>query len=214
MGAPANSQINYSAPRVAAQNITTPSPSLNVNEVLGLQSSPYSGLQQVGGQNLYYDEGGGFYESYSPSPRQYGRMTIGGFSPISSGPFGTPYVPYYSPIFGYGGGVVARGGDAEGTIRRNNQAFKPYSGDIPTGFVETDEGIYEPSMAYVRSQTQPVVTAQPNRLFSVLPGYQSAVGNLLASLAYSGTGGAGQYLKSGSPTNAINFGTPSGNTAA
>jgi hypothetical protein len=216
MGAPANSQINYSAPRVAAQNITTPSPSLNVNEVLGLQSSPYSGLQQVGGQNLYYGDGG-FYESYSPEPVRYYQSSPFGTIYYSSSPYGLGGGlggPSYSPIFGYSGGWQRGGGDVAGTIRRDNQAFKPYTGDIPTGFVETDEGIYEPSMAYVRSQTQPVVTAQPNRLFSVLPGYQSAVGNLLASLAYSGTSGAGQYLKSGSPTNAINFGTPSGNTAA
>ena len=213
MGAPA---INYSAPRVAAQNITAPAPSLNVNQALGLSSSPYSGLQQVGGQNLYYDEGGGFYESYSPEPVRYFRAgPFGTTSYWSSGPGGMyGGSPSYHPIFGYSGGWQRGGGDEAGTIRRDGQAFKPYSGDIPTGFVETDEGIYEPSMAYVRSQTQPVVTAQPNRLFSVLPGYQSAVGNLLASLAYSGTGGAGQYLKSGSPTNAINFGTPSGNTAA
>ena len=211
MGAPANSQINYSAPRVAAQNITAPAPSLNVNQVLGLQSSPYQGLQQVGNQNLYYDEGGGFFESYNPSPRQYGRVMYGQFYPVT-GSFGMPYVPSYNPIFGYGGGITARGGDEAGTIRRDSQAFKPYTGDIPTGFVETDDGVYEPSMAYIRAQSQPTVAAQPNRLFSTLPGYQSAVGNLLASLAYSGTGSAGQYLSS-SPGGAINFGTPSGKSA-
>ena len=207
MGAPA---INYSAPRVAAQNITAPASNLNVNEVLGLQSSPYSGLQQVGGQNLYYDEGGGFYESYNPSPRQYGRMMYGRFSPIGITAFGQSYQPSYSPVFGYGGGVVAIGGDEAGTIRKDGQAFKPYSGDIPTGFVETDDGVYEPSMAYIYSQQMPQVAAQPNRTFST-PGYQAAVGNLLGNLAMSGTGGAGRFLGGNVP--ALNLGTPSGKTA-
>jgi hypothetical protein len=208
MGAPA---INYSAPRVAAQNITAPAPSLNVNQALGLSSSPYSGLQQVGGQNLYYDEGGGFYESYSPSPRRYGRMIYGQFSPVT-GPFGTSYVPSYSPIFGYGGGITATGGDEAGTIRKDGQAFKPYSGDIPTGFIETDEGIYKPSMAYIYSQQMPQVAMQPNRTFSTVPGYQAAVGNLLGNLAMSGTSGAGRFLGGNVP--ALNLGTPSGKTAA
>ena len=37
----------------------------------------------------------------------YGRTMYGQFYPIS-GQFGQPYQPSYSPVFGYGGGVVAR----------------------------------------------------------------------------------------------------------
>ena len=37
----------------------------------------------------------------------YGRTMFGQFYPIS-GQFGQPYVPSYSPIFGYGGGVQRR----------------------------------------------------------------------------------------------------------
>lgn len=48
---------------------------------------------------------------YQPGKRQvsttYGRTIMGQFSPIT-GPFGMPYQPSYSPIFGYGGGVSAR----------------------------------------------------------------------------------------------------------
>ena len=48
---------------------------------------------------------------YQPGKRQvsttYGRTMYGQFSPVS-GPFGMPYVPSYNPIFGYGGGIVAR----------------------------------------------------------------------------------------------------------
>ena len=206
MGAPA---ISYSAPRTKAKTINAPKSNINVNQALGLSSSPYSGLQQVGGQNLYYGDGG-FYESYNPSPRQYGRMFYGQFSPIS-GPFGMPYVPSYNPIFGYGGGIVARGGDEAGTIRRDGQAFKPYTGDIPTGFVKVGDE-YEPSMAYLYSKSQPNIKAQPNRTFSTVPGYQAAVGSLLGNLAMSGTSGAGQFLGGNAPR--LNLGTPSGKTAA
>lgn len=206
MGAPA---INYSAPRVAARNITAPASSLNVNQVLGLSSSPYSGLQQVGGQNLYYGDNG-FYEPYTPSGVSYGRQTAFGWSPVT-GFMGQPYQPSYSPIFGYGGGITARGGDVSGTIRRDGQAFKPYTGDIPAGFIETDEGKYVPSMAYVYSQQMPQVAAQPNTTFSTVPGYQAAIGSLLGNLAMSGTGGAGRFLGGNAP--GLNLSTPSGKTA-
>lgn len=202
--------INYSAPRITARNIATTPSSFNVNQLLGLRSSPYEGLQQVGGQNLYYGDGG-FYESYSPSPRQYGRTSYGIWSPMPSW-YGIPYQPSYNPIYGYGGGITARGGDEAGTIRRDGQAFKPYTGDIPTGFVETDDGVYKPSMAYIYSQQMPQVAAQPTKTFSTVPGYQAAVGNLLGNLAMSGTSGAGRFLGGNVP--ALNLGTPSGKTAA
>ena len=146
--------INYSAPRVLARNIATTPSNFDVNALLGLRSSPYSGLQQVGGQNLYYGDGG-FYESYSPEPVRYSMYS----------PFGTQYYsspqyglggglggPSYSPIFGYSGGWQKSGGDVSGTIRRDGQAFKP-STNIPAGFIEVD-GKYEPSMAYLYSRSQ------------------------------------------------------------
>lgn len=204
--------INYSAPRIAARNIVTTPSNFNVNALLGLRSSPYSGLQQVGRQNLYYGDGG-FYESYNPSPRQYGRMFYGQFSPVS-GPFGTPYVPSYNPIFGYGGGITARGGDEAGTIRRDGQAFKPYTGDIPAGFVKVGDE-YEPSMAYLYSRSQPSIKTQPNRMFTNVTGYAPASGNLLSNAPVGNSYGAGQYLSSGSGLlgGGFNFGTPSGKTA-
>ena len=99
-----------------------------------------------------------------------------------------PYVPSYSPIFGYGGGITARGGDEAGTIRRDGQAFKPYTGEIPAGFVKFGDK-YEPSMSYLYARSQPQVTAQPNTMFNYASGftpatnnvYQQATGNLLPS---------------------------------
>jgi len=48
---------------------------------------------------------------YQPGKRQvsttYGRTIMGQFSPMT-GSFGMPYQPSYHPVFGYGGGVVAR----------------------------------------------------------------------------------------------------------
>jgi len=209
--------INYSAPRIAARNIVTTPSNFDVNALLGLRSSPYSGLQQVGGQNLYYGDGG-FYESYSPSPvRYYTTGPFGTTSYWSSGPGGMfGGSPSYHPIFGYSGGYQRSGGDAAGTIRRDGQAFKPYTGNIPTGFVETDEGKYEPSMAYLYSRSQPQVTAQPNRMFTNVSGYTPASGSLLSNAPVGNSYGAGQYLSSGSGLlgGGFNFGTPSGRTAA
>lgn len=205
MGAPA---ISYSAPRTRAKTINAPKSNINVNQALGLRSSPYEGLQQVGKQNLYYGDGG-FYESYSPSPRQYGRMTIGGFSPLGISPYtGRPYQPSYHPIFGYGGGISARGGDEAGTIRRDGQAFKPYSGDIPEGFVETDDGVYEPSMAYIYSKSQPNIKAQPNRMFTTISGYTPARGGLLPAVRVDSDSGAGQYLGGNLLGSGISFSAP------
>ena len=205
--------INYSAPRITARNIATTPSSFNVNQLLGLRSSPYEGLQQVGGQNLYYGDGG-FYESYSPSPRQYGRTSYGIWSPMPSW-YGIPYQPSYNPIYGYGGGITARGGDVAGTIRRDGQAFKPYTGDIPTGFVKVGEE-YEPSMAYLYSKSQPSVRTQPNRMFTNVAGYTPASSNLLgATPSTANSYGAGQYLNTGSGIlgGGFSFGTPSGKTA-
>ena len=202
MGAPA---ISYSAPRTKAKTINAPKSNININKALGLRSSPYEGLQQVGKQNLYYGDGG-FYESYSPSPRQYGRMMYGQFSPVS-GPFGMPYVPSYHPIFGYGGGITARGGDEAGTIRRDDQAFKPYTGKIPAGFVKVGDE-YEPSMAYIYSKSQPNIKAQPNRMFTTISGYTPARGGLLPAVRVDSDSGAGQYLGGNLLGSGISFSAP------
>lgn len=67
------------------------------------------GYRTVSDQNKEFLMSSGEYQpGKKKTSTTYGRMGIGGFSPISAGPFGIPYQPSYSPIFGYGGGVQAR----------------------------------------------------------------------------------------------------------
>jgi len=202
--------LNYSAPRIAPNIVAAPTSNLDINSILGLTPSKYSGLQSVGDTGYYYSDNK-MYEPYTPSPVQYGRMIMGQFSPIT-GPFGTPYQPSAGP-FGLGG-ISTRGGAEAGTITRDGQSFRPVSSDV-TGFSKNkvgEEGSetyeYSPSMAYVYSKTQPQVTAQPNTMFNYASGftpatnnvYQQATGNLLTSPtmpSYTGNYGAGRFLNTG-----------------
>lgn len=212
--------INYSAPRIAARNIVAPASSVNINQALGLRSSPYEGLQQVGGQNLYYGKGG-LYESYSPEPvRFYRNSPYFGGTQYYSNPYASygigssaPSLVNFGGMSYYSGGWQKTGGDVEGTIRIGDQAFRP-STNIPAGFIEVD-GKYEPSMAYIYSKSVPNIKAQPNRMFTNVAGYTPASGSLLSNAPVGNSYGAGQYLSSGSGLlgGGFNFGTPSGRTA-
>jgi hypothetical protein len=209
MGAPAT--INYSAPRTRAREIAPSAGNININKALGLRSSPYEGLQQVGKQNLYYGKGG-LYEKYSPSPVSFVRNSLPYGVQQTYSPTGLmPSTPSYHPIFGYSGGWQRSGGDVEGTIRIGNQAFRP-STNIPAGFIKVGD-TYEPSVAYALSKSMPNIKAQPNRMFTTVTGYQPASRNLLSNLNVSSDSGAGQYLGSGLLGSGLNFGTPSGRTA-
>jgi len=206
--------INYSAPRIAARNIVAPASSVNINQALGLRSSPYSGLKQVGKQNLYYGKGG-LYEKYSPDPVRFVRNSLPYGVQETYSPTGLmPSTPSYHPIFGYSGGWQKTGGDVEGTIRIGNQAFRP-STNIPAGFIKVGD-TYEPSMAYIYSKSVPNIKAQPNRMFTNVAGYAPASNSLLSNAPIGNSYGAGQYLSSGSGLlgGGFNFGTPSGRTAA
>jgi hypothetical protein len=185
--------LNYSAPRIAPNIVSAPTSNLDINAILGLTPSKYEGLQSVGDTGYYYGDNK-MYKPYTPSPVQYGRMGIGGFSPIS-GPFGTAYQPSYSPIFGYGGGVIARGGAVEGTITRGDQSFRPVNTDI-TGFSKNkvgEEGSktyeYSPSMAYVYSQA-------PKPTYTPTPGVSSFL-SAPTMPSYAGNYGAGRFLNTG-----------------
>lgn len=201
--------INYSAPRIAARNTVAPASNLNVNKALGLRSSPYEGLQQVGNQNLYYGKGG-LYESYSPEPLRFYRNTPYGITQYYSSPYGLGG-PSASIYGGYSGGWQKSGGDVEGTIRIGDQAFRPPT-DIPAGFIKVD-GKYEPSIAYMLANSMPNIKAQPNRMFTNVAGYAPASNSLLSNAPVGNSYGAGQYLNSGLLGGGLNFGTPSGKTA-
>ena len=67
-----------------------------------------SGYRTVASKNKEFLMPTGEYKAGTKqTSTSYGRTMFGQFYPIS-GQFGQPYVPSYSPIFGYGGGVEAR----------------------------------------------------------------------------------------------------------
>lgn len=192
--------LNFAAPRIAPNIVTAPKSNLDINAILGLAPSQYEGLQKVGDTGYYYGDNK-MYEPYTPSPVSYGRMIMGQWSPVN-------YTPSYSPFFGYGGGLSARGGAVEGTITRGDQSFKPVDVDV-TGFSKSkieDSDLYEysPSMAYVYSQA-PKPTYQPT------PSQTSFLSSPTPSVSYNGNYGAGRFLNTGNLLG-FNFGTPSGQT--
>ena len=185
--------LNYSAPRIAPNIVSAPRSNIDVNAILGLAPSNYEGLQSVGDTGYYYSDNK-MYQPYTPSPVQYGRMGIGGFSPIS-GQFGMPYQPSYGIGGGLSGGVVARGGADAGTITRGDQSFRPVNTDV-TGFSKNkvgEEGSetyeYSPSMAYVYSQA-------PKPTYTPTPGVSSFL-SAPTMPSYAGNYGAGRFLNTG-----------------
>ena len=194
--------LNFARPQLAPNIVSAPNNNVDVNSVLGLAKSQYDGLQSVGDTGYYYGDGR-MYQPYTPSPVQYGRISYGIFNPIGPDVFGMPYRPQYNPVFGLMGGVSARGGDEPGTIRRDGQAFKPYTGNIPAGFAKVGDE-YEPSMAYVNANT-------PKPTFNATPNVTSFLSTPTANV-YNGNYGAGRFLNTGNLLG-FNFGTPSGQTA-
>lgn len=192
--------------RKAPNIVAAPKANIDVNAILGLTPSKYSGLQSVGDTGYYYGDNK-MYEPYTPSPVQYGRMIMGQFSPIT-GPFGTPYQPSAGP-FGLGG-ISTRGGAEAGTITRDGQSFKPVNTDV-TGFSknkigDTETYEYTPSMAYVYSKApKPEVLPTPN--------VTSFLSTPTTMATPTGNYGAGRYLSGllGSP---ITYGLPNDQTGS
>ena len=160
--------LNFNAPRNAVQATQAPQSTLDVNSVLGLSPSQYSGLQSVGDTGYYYNNNR-VYEPYTvTSTPSYGIMGM----------------------YGMGGGSNR----AEGTIEVGNQAFRPVNKDI-TGFSKSkvgDTGIYEytPSMAYVYANTprQAPVPTQNTMSFLSSP---------LQLAEQTNSYGAGRFLNNG-----------------
>ena len=202
--------LNFASPQLAPNIVSAPKSNIDVNAILGLAPSNYEGLQSVGDTGYYYSDNK-MYQPYTPSPVQYGRMIMGQFSPMT-GSFGMPYQPSYSPIFGYGGGISARGGAEAGTITRGNQSFRPVNTDI-TGFSKNkvgEEGSetyeYSPSMAYVYSQApRPAPVPTPN--------VTSFLSTPTAMATPTGNYGAGRYL-SGLLSSPITYGLPNDTTGS
>lgn len=193
--------LQYGLNKIPATTVQSNTPAFDPYAAVGFNpSSQYSGFMQQGNNNLYLKDGG-LYEAYTPSSVSYGRTIMGQWTPMT-GAYGMPYQPSYHPIFGYGGGVTARGGPATGTIYSGEQAFKPYTGETPFGFVKTtedDKDVYSLSQAALQS-LRPKYTPTTNL------GFNPAL-SLLAPQA--GGLGAGKYL-SGDANMALNFSAPTG----
>jgi hypothetical protein len=170
--------------RKAPNIVAAPKSNIDVNAVLGLTPSKYSGLQNVGDTGYFYGNN-----------RMYEPYTI-----TSSPSYG------YFGMYGMGGGGSNR---AEGTLQVGNQAFRPVNTDI-IGFSKSkgDNDIYsyDPSMAYVYSQApRPAPLPTPN--------VTSFLSTPTAMATPTGNYGAGRYLSGllGSP---INYGSPNDTTGS
>jgi hypothetical protein len=179
--------------RKAPNIVTAPKSNIDVNAILGLTPSQYSGLQNVRDTGYYYGNNR-MYEPYT----------------ITSSPSYGIYGPYGG--FGYGpyGANQSNSNRAEGTLEIGSQAFRPVDVDV-TGFSKNKVGeegseIYEytPSMAYVYANTpRPAPVQTPNQM--------SFLSSPTPSVSYNGNYGASRFLNTGNLLG-FNFGTPSGQT--
>lgn len=181
--------------RKAPNIVTAPKSNIDVNAILGLTPSQYSGLQNVRDTGYYYGNNR-MYEPYT----------------ITSSPSYGIYGPYGG--FGYGpyGANQSNSNRAEGTLEIGGKAFRPVDVDV-TGFSknkvgEEDSEIYEytPSMAYVYANTpRPAPLPTPN--------VTSFLSTPTAMATPTGNYGAGRYLSGllGSP---ITYGLPNDQTGS
>ena len=176
--------LNFAAPRIQPNVVQAPESNIDRNAILGLSPSKYSGLQNVRDTGYFYGNNR-MYEPYTVT-----------YSPPS----------YYFGNMGFGGGSNR----AEGTIEVDGQAFRPVDVDI-TGFSKSKaDGSeiynYDPSMAYVLSQT-------PRSIPAPTPNVTSFLSTPTAMATPTGNYGAGRYLSGllGSP---INYGSPNDTTGS
>jgi hypothetical protein len=176
--------LNFAAPRLQPNVVQAPESNIDRNAILGLSPSKYSGLQNVRDTGYYYGNN-----------RMYEPYTITRSAPS-----------YYGLMYGMGGGSNR----AEGTIEVGDQAFRPVDVDI-TGFSKSKaDGSeiynYDPSMAYVLSQT-------PRSIPAPTPNVTSFLSTPTAMATPTGNYGAGRYLSGllGSP---ISYGLPNDQTGS
>jgi len=186
--------------RKAPNIVAAPQSNIDVNAVLGLTPSKYSGLQSVGDTGYYYGNNR-MYEAYTPPPSTGGYYGIFGYN--------RPSNPY--PMFGYQ--APSKPSYEELTI--DGQQFRTVKPDIAgfnkTALSEDDyqkDSVYSytPSMAYVYSQApRPAPLPTPN--------VTSFLSTPTAMATPTGNYGAGRYLSGllGSP---INYGSPNDTTGS
>jgi len=137
--------LDFNAPRIAATTTQAPQSTYSIDDVLGLSPSKYEGMKSVGDSG-YYLKNGKLYETYTPAPANRGYMygIYGGTSGY--------------PLYGQNTGSST----PEGSIKVGDQNFKPVKNASVDGFVETDDGTYEISRAYVDAN-RPKYQGQPQQ---------------------------------------------------
>ena len=209
--------LNFGLPQKAPNIVSAPKSNVDVNSILGLSPSQYSGFQTVGDTG-YFLKDSKLYQPYDVTPSYF----------YQSSPYGTQYwnshynggfgMSQPTPLYGgfgmggYSGGWQRGGGAEAGTIYSGKQAFRPIEKDIGLkGFnYDSEAKTYDPSMAYVYSQTPKY---QGTNLQSAPP-----VLNLTAPTAmnFSGSSGAGRFMGGTDGLlggMGLNFGLPSGQSA-
>jgi len=193
-----NLGLNKKAPNI----VTAPKSNIDVNAILGLTPSKYSGLQSVRDTGYYYGNNR-MYEAYTPPPSTGGYYGIFGYN--------RPSNPY--PMFGYQ--APSKPSYEEVTI--GGQQFRTVNPDIAgfnkTALSEDDyqkDSVYKyaPSMAYVYSKapkTAPLPTPNVTSFLST-PTTPSYAGNYGAGRFMGGMDG----LLGSMP---LSFGLPSGESA-
>lgn len=196
--------LNFGMPKIPATTVQSNTPAFDPYAAVGFNpSSQYEGFMQQGNNNVYLKDGG-LYEAYNVPGVRYVKNTPFGqqtYSDPYNGLFGSS-APSYHPLFGYSGGWSRTGGPETGTIYSGEQAFKPYKGETPFGFVKTtqdDKDVYSLSQAALQS-------LKPKYMPTTNLGYNPVM-SLLAPQA--GGLGAGKYL-SDDANMALNFSAPTG----
>ena len=194
--------LNYSAPKLAPNIVTAPTSTLNIDSILGLSPSQYSGFKSVANTPYYYGDGN-LFETYTPktvyvSGTGMGRQT---YDPTdTSRNYGMSGQPNISgPMSNWQKTIV----EDPGTIYRGEQAFRPVTDANVPGFIKTD-GTYGPSMAYVYANAP-----KPN--YQPVANQSAFLSSPSLSMNYNGNYGAGRFLNTGNLLG-FNFGTPSGQT--
>ena len=188
--------------RKAPNIVTAPKSNIDVNAVLGLTPSKYSGLQNVGDTGYFYGNNR-MYETYTPPPPSNYGYGLGGIINSNTRPSG-PFYGYQAP---------SKPSYEELTI--DGQQFRTVKPEL-AGFnrmalSEDDyqkDSVYEytPSMAYVYSKApRPAPLPTPN--------VTSFLSTPTSMATPTGNYGAGRYLSGllGSP---ISYGLPNDQTGS
>lgn len=190
--------------RKAPNIVVAPKSNIDVNAVLGLKPSKYSGLQSVGDTGYFYGNNR-MYEAYTPPPSTGGWYNIFGMPSQRN----VPNYPY--GMFGSTGPSKP----SYESITVDGQEFRTVKPEL-TGFnrmaLSDDkyqkDSVYEytPSMAYVYANTpRPAPLPTPN--------VTSFLSTPTAMATPTGNYGAGRYLSGllGSP---ITYGLPNDQTGS